>query len=148
MIAMRKIVLLLLCALTVCGCSSGDRKLKAKGRIVKSGVPFTVPTEEYVRVTFYPIPADGSPPRNSYVAVYDRNDGHFTVVGPDGNGLPPGKYRVAVEHERKRHDLLDGAYDADRSPFVFDVSSGSKEFVIDLATKGGDPIREQETRPR
>jgi hypothetical protein len=135
MFSIRQAGLLVLCAIALCGCSSGDRKLKAKGQIVKGGVPFTVPADEYVRVTFYPMPADGSPPRNSYVAEYDKNDGRFTVVGPDRLGLPPGKYRVAVEHERKRKDLFDGAFDADRSPFVVDVSSSNKEFVIDLDKK-------------
>jgi hypothetical protein len=142
----RKIVLLILCAATVCGCSSADRKLKAKGKVVKGGVPFTVPAEEYVRVTFYPMAADGSQPKNSYVAVYDRNDGNFTVVGPDGKGVPPGKYRVAVEHERKRKDLFQGEYDADRSPFVVEVNSSSQDIVIDLATKGGPPIPEESDR--
>jgi len=148
MIRANKILLLLLCALIVSGCGGVDRKLKAKGKVVKGGVPFTVPEEEYVRVTFYPIPEDGGRAKNSYVAAYDRTDGNFTVVGPDGKGLPPGKYRVAVEHERKRKDLFDGAYDAERSPFVVEVNSGSKEFVIDLATPGGAPIAEQETRER
>jgi hypothetical protein len=136
----RKIVVLTLCALAVCGCGGSERKMQAKGKIVKGGAPFTVPAEEYVRVTFYPMPADGARPNNSYVAVYNRNDGKFTVVGPDGKGLPAGKYRVAVEHERKRKDLLGGAYDADRSPFVVEVNSKSQDIVIDLAIKGGAPL--------
>jgi hypothetical protein len=131
MFSVRKTALLALCALTLFGCSS-KAKLTAKGQIIKGGAPLTVPQEEYVRVTFHPIPADGSRARNTYVAVYDRSDGKFTVVGADGQGLPPGKYRVAVEHERKRQDIFEGAFDADRSPFIVEVSSSSKEFVIDL----------------
>ena len=148
MLRNRKIVVLMLCALAVCGCGSGERKLKAKGRVVKGGAPFTVSADEYVRVTFYPMAADGSQPKNSYVAVYDRNDGKFTVVGPDGKGVPPGKYRVAVEHERKRKDLLEGAYDADRSPFVVEVTSKSQDIVLDLATKGGAPPPPEQPDPR
>ena len=149
MLRNRKILMLTLCALAICGCGGSERKFKAKGKVVKGGAPFTVSADEYVRVTFYPMAADGSQPKNSYVAVYDRNDGGFTVVGPDGKGVPAGKYRVAVEHERKRKDLLQGAYDADRSPFVVDVSSNNQDIVIDLATKGGPPVPdESEERDR
>jgi hypothetical protein len=130
----RGIALFLLCALALSGCG-GDDKLRARGRVVKGGAPFTVPEEEYVRVTFYPIPADGGRPNNTYVATYSNGDGTFQVVGADGKGLPPGKYRVSVEHERGRKDLFKGAYDAERSPFVFDVDSAGKEIVIDLDRK-------------
>ena len=127
-------MLLLLGAVLLSGCG-GDGKLKAQGQLLKGGVPFTVPEEEYVRITFHPIPADGQRATHTYVAVYTNGDGRFTVVGADGRGLPPGKYRVSVEHERKRKDLFKGAYDADRSPFVFDVDGRSQEIVIDLAKK-------------
>jgi hypothetical protein len=92
-----------------------------------------VPEEEYVRVTFFPVTADGKPPKNTYAATYNGTDGTFQAVGPDGKGIPPGKYRIAVEHEdARRKDVLRGAYDGDRSPFVFDVDARTKEIVIDL----------------
>jgi len=125
---------LLLCASILFGCEA-DPRLQAKGQIVKGGAPFTVPEEEYVRIVFHPIPADGRRAANTYVAIYDNRDGRFRVVGADGRGLPPGRYRVSVERERKRKDLFKGAYDADRSPFVFDIDSSSKEIVIDLDKK-------------
>ena len=131
---LRRSTFLFFCLWLLCGCG-GSGKLKARGQILKGGAPFTVPEEEYVRITFHPIPADGQRATNTYVAVYNHSDGRFTVVGADGNGLPPGKYRVAVEHERKRRDLFKGAYDAEKSPFVFDVDSSGKEIVIDLAKK-------------
>jgi hypothetical protein len=130
----RSLAFCLLCALAFSGCS-GDGKLQPRGKILKSGAPFTVPEEEYVRITFHPIPADGSRARHTYVAVYNNSDATFKVVGADGRGLPPGKYRVAVEHERNRKDLFRGAYDADRSPWVIDVDSAGKEIIIDLEKK-------------
>jgi hypothetical protein len=39
---------------------------------------------------------------------------------------------VAVEHARKRRDILNGAFDAERSPFVYDVDAKTPEIVIDL----------------
>jgi hypothetical protein len=131
---LRAFAFVLLCALVLSGCG-GDGKLQPKGRIVKGGAPFTVPAEEYVRITFHPIPGDGKRANNTYVAVYHNSDATFEVVGADGRGLPPGKYRVSVEHERKRKDLFKGAYDAEKSPFLFDIDSSSTELVIDLDRK-------------
>jgi hypothetical protein len=125
-------VLCLLLLLVLSGCG-GSGKLNARGRIVKGGAPFTLPEEEYLRVTFHPIPADGKRATHTYVAVYTNSDGNFKVVGADGKGLPAGKYRVALEHEGKRKkDQFRGAYDADRSPFVYDVTASTGEIVIDL----------------
>lgn len=126
----RGLVAASLCLVVLSGC--GDGRLNARGRILKGGAPFTVPEAEYVRVTFFPVTEDGKPPRNTYAAVYNGTDGTFRAVGPDGRGIPPGKYRVAVEHQRGRKDLFNGAYDGDRSPYVFDVNAGMSEMVIDL----------------
>jgi hypothetical protein len=133
---MRRIGLLaaaLLVALAAGGC--GKTMLKTKGRVVKDGKPFLPGEGEFVRVTFVPL-ADGDRPADYYVAEYNRADGTFQVAGKDGKGMPPGKYRVAVELDRKRKDLLGGKYDADRSPFVFDVDGRTSEIVIDLDKAG------------
>jgi hypothetical protein len=46
--------------------------------------------------------------------------------------MPPGKYRVAIELDKHRSDLLRGRFDAENSPFVYDVDAGTPEIVIDL----------------
>jgi hypothetical protein len=120
-----------LCLFVVCGCG-GNGRLNTRGRIIKGGAAFTVPEEEYVRVTFFPVTSDGKPPRNTYASTYNGADGTFRAVGPDGRGIPPGKYRIAVEHERNRKDLFRSAYDGDKSPFVVEIDSTTKEIVIDL----------------
>jgi hypothetical protein len=53
-------------------------------------------------------------------------------VGPDGKGIPPGKYRLALEHLKKKQDLFRGAFDGDRSPIVREVTNNSQEILIDL----------------
>jgi hypothetical protein len=124
-------------ALVLClaaGCNR-DGRLTTKGRIVKGGAPFTVAEPEFVRVTFFPVTSAGVAPLNTYIAAFNGADGTFRAVGPDGNGIPPGKYRIAVEHERKRKDLFKGTFDGVRSPFVFDIDAKTKEIVIDLDTK-------------
>ena len=123
-----------LCLALASGCG-GATRLNTKGRIVKGGGPFTVPQGEYVRVIFFPVTADGKPPQNTYIATYNGADGTFRAVGPDGKGIPPGKYRIALEHVRKKQDLFNGNYDGNKSPFVFDVNSSTGELLIDLDKK-------------
>src|SRR5215472_878165 len=90
-------------AVTVCvlatGCGNG--KLQTRGRVVKGGQPLLPHEEESVRVTFVPILPDGKPPSDHYFAEFDRDDGTFWACGKDKEGLPPGKYRVAVENKKR-----------------------------------------------
>lgn len=122
------------CLCVCCGCGGGSGKLKVAGKIVKGGAAFAVPEEEYVRVTFFPV-TDGGPPKNTYAATYNGKDGSFVATGGDGLGIPPGKYRIAVEHEKKGGDAFKGAFDGDRSPFTFDIGRATKSLVIDLDRK-------------
>jgi len=118
------------CAVLVVGCGNG--RMNIKGRIVKGGAPFTVPEDDFVRVTFVPVMEDGSNPLTCYIAPYDNNKGTFKALGADLTGVPRGKYRITVSHERKKKDLFKGAYDLPTTPFVFDITSRSQEIVIDL----------------
>jgi len=113
------------------GCGA-DGRLNTKGRVVKGGQPYTAPAEDHVRVTFYQLAPDGTTGKNSYIATFNNADGTFKAVGPDGRGIPTGRYRVCVEHLHKRSDVLRGAYNNDATRFVFDIDSKTKELVIDL----------------
>jgi hypothetical protein len=125
-------LLALLCIVFGAGCG-GDGRMNIRGRIVKGGSAFTVPEDDFVRLAFVPVMPDGKPPTTSYIAAYNNKEGTFKVLGADLAGLPSGKYRVTVSHERKRgQDLFKGAYDLEKSPFVFDITSSSQEIVIDL----------------
>ena len=55
--------------------------------------------------------------------------------GSSTKGIPAGKYRIALEHVRKKKDVFNGLYDGDKSPFVFDVDSSTGELVINLDDK-------------
>jgi hypothetical protein len=127
----RFIALALLCLILVQGCS-GDNRLNVKGRLLKNGAPLKLSDPEFVRVIFFPVTTNGRPPLNTYLAAVDDAEGTFEAVGPDGRGIPPGKYRVAIELNRKKKDALKGAFDGDRSPFVFDIDANTQELVIDL----------------
>ncbi|HEY2786778.1 MAG TPA: hypothetical protein VGJ05_17590 [Fimbriiglobus sp.] len=109
--------------------------MNTTGRIVKGGVPFVVPADDFVRVLFVPYTEPGGKPKTCYIAEYDNAKGTFKAIGPDLKGIPPGKYRVAVTHERGKKDLFRGAYDLPKTPFVFDIDSSTTEIVIDLDKK-------------
>jgi hypothetical protein len=126
---------ILICLCVSTSCSRSDGKLNVTGKVIKGGAPLTVPEDQYVRVTFFPVTADGGSPKNTYAANYNRTSGTFTAVGGDGKGIPPGKYRVAIEHVKNGGDALKGAFDGDRSPFVFDIDRQSRSLVIDLDKK-------------
>ena len=106
-------------------------------------------------MTFYSMEPfnDGSrtiPAGQAYMAVFKSEDGTFTVTGPDGQGIPPGKYRVSVTQELTRDaidkinenvqrnqklfdrdtDVLKGQFGA-KSPIVLEIKD-STEVTIDL----------------
>ena len=123
----------LVTAFLVAGCGRSGY-VKAKGRLVKGGEPFLPPDDEIVHVAFFPAGNDSSDSKGSFEASFDRKDGTFQVLGKDGNGLPPGKYRVVLQVLKNRKDQLKGACDVKNSPFVCEVNSTSSEITLDLAT--------------
>jgi hypothetical protein len=72
-----------------------------------------------------------------YAATVNPDDASFQVAGKDGKGVPPGKYRVVVEHLRQKKDLLKGEFDALKSPFVFDIDQRTGELTLDVARPNG-----------
>jgi hypothetical protein len=131
MYSTRLLVAALVLGLAAAGCG-GPTLLKTRGRVVKGGAPFLPGPGQDVSVTFVPILPGNQRARDYYVAHFDDKKGTFQVVGKDLKGMPPGKYRVAVELEQGRRDLLKGKFDTERSPFVFEVDAGTGEIVIDL----------------
>jgi hypothetical protein len=125
----------LLLGLLSSGC--GSNMLKIKGRIVKDGQAYVTAPDEGLRILFVPTVPPLPDRYDSYVAMYNRRDGSFQVVGKDGNGLPPGTYKVALELIKKKKDAFRGAYSAPKSPFLVEVNRGTGEVMIDLDKKGG-----------
>jgi hypothetical protein len=113
------------------GCGSG--KMQTKGRILKNGAPYLPAQGEILRVMFVPIPEGGERVTDFHAAIVDPEDGTFYAAARDGQGIPPGKYRIAIEHLRNKADLFKGAFDAERSPFVREIKSSADEVIIDVA---------------
>jgi hypothetical protein len=125
------------------------------GALLKGGTPYKAPQGQTLGLTFYALEvadADGKkvPAHNQpYPAVVSPDDGTFRVPGPEGRGIPPGKYRVALVRKLTRESLEAGpaprgkaAFDRDtdlnkdafgpeRSPIVRELTS-SCALAIDL----------------
>jgi hypothetical protein len=119
-------------SICLCALGCGDGKLRTQGHLLKGGQPLIPADDEQVRVTFVPLLPDGKPPTDHFFAEFDREDGTFIAAGKDKTGLPPGKYRVAVEYKKNKKDMLRSKFDEERSPFVFDIDSKTKDLVVDI----------------
>jgi hypothetical protein len=122
-------------AVLLAGCGSG--MLKTKGRLLKGGSPVIPAEDEVVRVAFVPMMEGQEKAKDYYMAEFNRTDGSFQVVGKDGKGLPPGKYRIAVEYMKQRRDMLGGAFDHKSSPLVREVTASTGELTLDLSNPKG-----------
>jgi hypothetical protein len=149
----RRISPLLLIGLTgllSLGCSGSH--IKPKGHIVKGGQPFLAPEGSGFRVFFVPLEASGGNHYDSFAAAYDPSDGSFQVQGKDGNGMPPGKYRVDLQLMQSKEDLLGGRLLGKKSPYVFEVKSSSDNLIIDLDEAHFDAVLVQDkptkTKPK
>jgi hypothetical protein len=118
----------LLVGVLLVGC--GGSMINARGRVTKGGQPFAPTGGANLRIFFVPMNFADSR-FETYPAVFDAKDGTFEVKGKDGNGLPPGKYRVNLELMTKKADVWKGKLMGDKSPFTCEVSKGN-EIVINL----------------
>jgi hypothetical protein len=121
----------LLIGLLALGCGNNGI-VKAKGRILKGGVPFHPGEGEALRIILAPLEAPAGSTYDSYAAEFHPDDGTFQVKGKDGNGLPPGRYRISVELLKKKEDLFKGSLTGPSSPLTCEVTSASSELVVDL----------------
>ena len=80
------------------GCSSGTKQFKTKGQLTQGSAPLKVDSKAGITVVFTSVPAAEVEKVVSYPASPpNRDDMTFTVPGPAGNGIPPGKYRISIE---------------------------------------------------
>jgi hypothetical protein len=133
---MRRMTMLLVVLLLVLAAGCGPPRVKAKGRLVNNGEPYRVEETDIVHMAFTPTEGSAGHEGN-YVAEFNRKDSTFQVLGKEGRGLPPGKYRITVQVNRNRKDILKGAFGADKSPFVQDITDAGSEIVLDVGKPKG-----------
>jgi hypothetical protein len=117
----------------IAGCGNNDGLLRTRGFVVRGDEGFVTPEGQHLQIQFVPIPKNGKPPNMYYAAEVNQDTGEFRPVGPMLKGMPPGKYRVALELlDEKKKDVFDGKFDTEQSPFVFDVEDETDEMIVDL----------------
>lgn len=99
-------LMLLTTSLACVGCGSSN-EVWITGTLLKGGTKFTPPEGHQVGITFYLVSTD-DPTKSAaaagepYLADYDESDGTFKVPGRNGQGIPPGKYRISVSDKLDR----------------------------------------------
>jgi hypothetical protein len=68
--------------------------------LVKGGKPYVAPENQSVQVTFYGIERKTPVPGQSFAhepfAARMKSEATYEVPGPEGHGIPAGKYRIAI----------------------------------------------------
>ncbi len=141
------------------GCS-GDHTVWITGKLLKGGTPYVPPKDQLVSVTFVALEVQGPAGKTvksgePYLAELDPTSGTFAVPGPERQGIPPGKYRVAVtqrltrevfdakqsttkKHLSRETDTLGNQYGLENSPITVEVKL-SEDVTIDLDSPKGLP---------
>ena len=120
-----------LISLLALGCRDSSY-IQAKGSVRKGGQPFRTNEGEGLRIIFEPLNSASGTKYDSFAAAYDPSDGGFQVLGKDGQGLPPGKYRISLQLMSKKEDLWGGQLLGKKSPFTCEVTASGDRVVIDL----------------
>lgn len=114
-----------------------EGRVKARGRLLKGGLPIVVdasrlppgdPGLQIVFVKVGSVDAGLECPAN----VISASEGTFELVGPDGKGIAPGRYRVTVILAPVgSDDIFKGKYDKNKSKVEVEIKGG-EDLVIDL----------------
>jgi hypothetical protein len=139
-------------ALSFSGCRSSD-DVYVTCEIQRYGKPYAVPDTQSLQVTFYAMETKDESGKvkqtNEPYAAARSSDGKYEVPGPDGRGIPPGKYRIAVIQKPKSTatapkpkskneapdrdtDYLADKFGPNTSPIVRTIDAKTAQLVIDL----------------
>jgi hypothetical protein len=135
-------------AVGLIGCGGGGDLVKVTGKIVDGGTPYVLEGEEVeeggvgIEVVFYPLDGSGGFDKEgtAYFATAEP-DGTFVLEGDEGDGIPAGKYRVALSQMTgSSPDAVDpfgDKFTADNSPLTVEVSSSNPAVELDISAAGG-----------
>lgn len=149
------------------GCARREPRIKVHGKVTLKGQPLhalkrkptpvpammlgeqlhpmdqvTLEKTERLSVVFYPVTQTGETDKRAEFYWASVNpDGDYEVLGKDGGGIPPGKYRISVilPTAFTNVDKLKGAFGPDTSKILREVPREPKDqdIPIDLAKPEG-----------
>ena len=150
------IIALLIAPLVIsAGCGGSTNTVWVTGKLLKGGTKYVPPEGQLVSVTLVGLEIQDDSGKvvessEPFLAQLDQASGTFSVSGPQGRGIPPGKYRVAVTQKYSREafdaekkagrtkkgadretDMLVNKFGLVTSPIIREVKR-SGELVIDL----------------
>jgi hypothetical protein len=118
------------------GCSgkSGSAGVKLKGQLVQNGQPVQPAQNDYYQIVLIP---ESGLATNTYPATPPGSDGTFSIDGPDGRGVPAGKYKVTVKNmvQSPRGGLADkfnNRYDERNTQLTWDVTSDTSVHKVEI----------------
>jgi len=129
---LRRLLLLLVVPALLLAGGCGAPKVKPNGKVVRGGQPFTLSENGVFIINF--TPEENDPAKPQMYNADAKPDGTFTIVGPEGKGIPPGKYKAnvqAMDPYAKQNDLLKGKFAPGKSPLVVEIKDAS-EVVLDV----------------
>ncbi len=126
--------------LFLAGCGDGGPPRQViKGKVSKGGEVMKV-KEQVGRLRVFFLRQDDQGPADPREATVNFADGAFEVKGPDGRGIPAGKYKICVEWKDDfspfGKDKLAGKFNEANSKILRDIP-GSGDIVIDVSKPEG-----------
>jgi hypothetical protein len=139
-----------LATVATAGCGSGDEgRVTVKGKLLQNGEPYIF-DESKVKL---PKGATGRPPGSIGTVLQvifipeeggvnmpavTTDKGTFDVVGTDGRGIKPGKYKIAItaRYSLDGPDAFNGKFTPERTQIRREVKGPGEEITIDVAKDG------------
>jgi hypothetical protein len=126
--------ILILCTVLP-SCSSGPKVVKVTGKLQRNDQPLKVDSKGSVTVVFTPIFEGRKKTFDTYTGIYRSESPTFEIPGPDGNGIPEGKYKISLlamvpQPTAEIHDINE-RFNAQNTPIVREIRT-SETLVIDL----------------
>jgi hypothetical protein len=122
-------VIIASCALALVvasGCGIGGPKLvPVNGKLTNGGKSPLPDPKGGLTIVF--LPTDPNAKKATYPATpFNQDDNSFTVPGPDGKGIPAGKYKVTINMmvpgSSPVADKINEKYTAEKTPIEIDVT--------------------------